>query len=105
MTIAEGQIATAISKAKAKGYSATTYSQEVMPSVKNISKSKFSSDSTGGEKKCIEQIIAEVYTGYEQILKQNNALDFDDLLIYGVRLFSQHNESVIWCKHILVDEL
>ncbi|KJA22922.1 hypothetical protein HYPSUDRAFT_185668 [Hypholoma sublateritium FD-334 SS-4] len=104
LTLAEGQVASVISKAKAKGYSAATYCQEIIPSLKNTSKSKLSLDPTIQEKKCVEQIMAEVYTGYEQILKQNNALDFDDLLIYGVRLFSQHSESVLWCKHILVDE-
>lgn len=105
LTLTEGRIASAISKAKAKGYSAAVYSQEVMLSVKNTSKRKLSLDPTTQEKKCVEQIMAEVYTGYEQILKENNALDFDDLLIYGVKLFSQHSESVLWCKHILVDEL
>ncbi|MCK5603233.1 UvrD-helicase domain-containing protein, partial [Candidatus Pacearchaeota archaeon] len=37
-----------------------------------------------------EQLIADLYTGYEKRMKENNALDFDDLLLYVVRLFKEH---------------
>jgi DNA helicase II / ATP-dependent DNA helicase PcrA len=61
--------------------------------------------SSPDEKKSLARIVAEIYIGYEQVLKDNNALDFDDLLIYGVKLFREHCETALWCKHILVDEL
>ncbi|MCS7062015.1 MAG: UvrD-helicase domain-containing protein [Anaerolineae bacterium] len=55
-----------------------------------------------------EEIVGRVYVRYNQILRANNALDFDDLLIETVRLL-QHNPSV--CQrvqerylHLLVDE-
>ena len=52
--------------------------------------------------------IAEVYRHYEKALAENNALDFDDLILIPVKLFQQ-NESVLgyWhhrFRHILVDE-
>ncbi|MEC4813538.1 MAG: DNA helicase PcrA [Scytonema sp. PMC 1069.18] len=54
------------------------------------------------------RVIAEVYNTYQSRLAQNNALDFDDLILVPVRLFQQ-NEQVLgyWhrqFRHILVDE-
>ena len=52
--------------------------------------------------------IAEVYDRYQSKLAENNALDFDDLILIPTRLFRQ-NEQVLgyWHRkfcHILVDE-
>ncbi|GAA6617540.1 DNA helicase PcrA [Scytonema sp. NUACC26] len=54
------------------------------------------------------RVIAEVYTAYQNRLAENNALDFDDLILVPVKLFEQ-NEQVLgyWhnkFRHILVDE-
>ncbi|MFB2897457.1 DNA helicase PcrA [Aerosakkonemataceae cyanobacterium BLCC-F50] len=54
------------------------------------------------------RVIADVYSRYQDALAENNALDFDDLILVPVRLFQQ-NESVLgyWHRrfqHILVDE-
>ncbi|ASC72765.1 ATP-dependent DNA helicase PcrA [Halomicronema hongdechloris C2206] len=54
------------------------------------------------------RVIADVYRRYQQSLAENNALDFDDLILVPVHLFQQ-NEQVLgyWHKrfrHILVDE-
>jgi DNA helicase II / ATP-dependent DNA helicase PcrA len=54
------------------------------------------------------RVIAEVYAHYQDALCQNNALDFDDLLLVPVKLFKQ-NEQILgyWhnkFRHILVDE-
>jgi DNA helicase-2/ATP-dependent DNA helicase PcrA len=54
------------------------------------------------------KVIADVYSRYQDALAENNALDFDDLILVPVRLFQQ-NESVLgyWHRrfqHILVDE-
>ncbi|MEH2110383.1 DNA helicase PcrA [Nostoc sp.] len=54
------------------------------------------------------RIIAQVYNLYQDKLAQNNALDFDDLILVPTRLFQQ-NEQVLgyWhrkFRHILVDE-
>ena len=54
------------------------------------------------------RVIAEIYDEYQTQLAENNALDFDDLILIPVCLF-QDNKSVLgyWhsqFKHILVDE-
>ncbi|MBZ8179418.1 DNA helicase PcrA [Oscillatoria salina] len=54
------------------------------------------------------RVVAEVYEEYQNQLANNNALDFDDLILIPVRLFQQ-NETVLgyWYekfRHILVDE-
>jgi DNA helicase II / ATP-dependent DNA helicase PcrA len=54
------------------------------------------------------RIIADVYTHYQDALAENNALDFDDLILVPVQLFRQ-NQKVLtyWHQkfcHILVDE-
>ena len=54
------------------------------------------------------KIIADVYNLYQDALAENNALDFDDLILVPVQLFLQ-NQQVLsyWHKkfcHILVDE-
>lgn len=102
LTLTASSVASVISKAKAKGQSAAMFFQDSVEAEKSKKRKNVSESE---EKKSIERILAEVYSGYEQVLKHNNALDFDDLLVYGVSLFTQHDESVLWCRHILVDEL
>lgn len=52
--------------------------------------------------------IAEIYTAYEAALRQNNALDFDDLLVEVVRQFQQHEEVLAKYQqrfhYLLIDE-
>ena len=54
------------------------------------------------------QKIAEVYREYQKRLKQNNALDFDDLIFKTIELFEHHPEILdIYqerFKYIMVDE-
>ena len=38
----------------------------------------------------IEKRIVEVYSHYQDALKNNDALDFDDLLLYPLQLFDDH---------------
>ena len=53
----------------------------------------------------ILEVVLDIYKRYERKLRQNNSLDFDDLLLFGVRLFERHPSVGDWCQHILVDEL
>ncbi len=52
--------------------------------------------------------IGEIYRLYQQKLKSNNALDFDDLIVKTVQLFEEYpdvlNKYQEWFKYILVDE-
>ena len=73
-------------------------------------KEKLQSPETYAEKATgfFEQIAADVYKSYVALLRKANALDFDDLLLFAVRLFDQrvdvrerYQERFL---HVLVDE-
>lgn len=55
-----------------------------------------------------EKKIAEVYELYQRRLKENNALDFDDLIFKTVELFKKDNETLEFYQrkfnYIMVDE-
>jgi len=55
-----------------------------------------------------EEIAHRVYQRYQQLLSQNEAVDFDDLLMKTVQLFQEHREILSRYQsryvHILVDE-
>ncbi len=55
-----------------------------------------------------QQIAAEVYTGYQKLLKEAGALDFDDLLLKAVQMLESSPEvRGKWqnhFSHILIDE-
>ena len=55
-----------------------------------------------------EEVVAKVYTRYQELLQTNNAVDFDDLLLWAARLL-QENPSISEkyarrFQHVLVDE-
>ena len=55
-----------------------------------------------------QQTVARIYPVYQKILKENGALDFDDLILQTVRLFKQNPEILKKYqerfRYILVDE-
>lgn len=55
-----------------------------------------------------DKIVAKIYAFYQSLLRQNNALDFDDLIMLCVELFRKHPETLAKYqqifKYILVDE-
>ena len=55
-----------------------------------------------------QEVVAKVYSSYEKNLKENGALDFDDLMIKTVKLFKEVPEILTkWqnnLTHIFVDE-
>jgi DNA helicase II / ATP-dependent DNA helicase PcrA len=55
-----------------------------------------------------EAMIARVYQRYQELLTENNAVDFDDLLLWVVRLFEEYPELRTQYsrrfEHVLVDE-
>ncbi len=55
-----------------------------------------------------EKIVAKVYPMYQNTLKKNNALDFDDLLNFTIKLFRNYPDVLEFYQkkfeHVLVDE-
>jgi DNA helicase-2/ATP-dependent DNA helicase PcrA len=55
-----------------------------------------------------DEVVVRCYTHYQKLLREANALDFDDLLLETVRLFDQHpavlNKYQERYRHLLADE-
>src|SRR6185295_5063519 len=55
-----------------------------------------------------ERMLAQAYTGYQQRLRQANALDFDDLIMTTVNILQAFPEVAGYYRqrfrHVLVDE-
>lgn len=55
-----------------------------------------------------EEVVAKIYADYQGELRQNNALDFDDLIKLSVELFQRHPEVLAryqeQYRYIMVDE-
>src|SRR5438874_656991 len=56
----------------------------------------------------LDRIAAIVWKRYDELLRENNAVDFDDLLLLACRLFETTDRALEKCQdryhHILVDE-
>lgn len=56
----------------------------------------------------VEKKIVEIYHEYEKVLRRNNSVDFDDLLVLPVELFKNHKEILEKYQehfpYILIDE-
>ncbi|CDK25830.1 unnamed protein product [Kuraishia capsulata CBS 1993] len=48
--------------------------------------------------------IASVYTMYDSYLESHGLLDFDDILLYGLRLARDNGKCLDFVRHVLVDE-
>ncbi len=66
------------------------------------------SEFSGLAKDIFEEKVAIIYHEYQKILKKNNAMDFDDLLLNPIELFERHpkilNKYQDRFRFILVDE-
>lgn len=100
----ESTVLSLISKAKAKGLSATTFLRDIQAKSYGPRSTKEPSASSSVIND-IDLVVGEIYEAYEKTLRQNNSLDFDDLLVFGVKLFTENHDAVRWCEHVLVDEL
>lgn len=71
---------------------------------KLLTPEKYAEKATG----FFERIAAEVYKSYNQLLRKANALDFDDILYFAVRLLEQRTDVrekyADRFLHVLVDE-
>ncbi|KIR97562.1 DNA helicase II/ATP-dependent DNA helicase PcrA [Cryptococcus deuterogattii 2001/935-1] len=90
MSLKEGVVLSEISKAKAKGEP---------PEAMAIRAAQNRNASTN-----TLAVIADLYEEYQLALTEANSLDFDDLLLYALRLFKEAPRVVEDIRHILVDE-
>ncbi|OGG29163.1 hypothetical protein A2973_01590 [Candidatus Gottesmanbacteria bacterium RIFCSPLOWO2_01_FULL_49_10] len=55
-----------------------------------------------------QETVAQVYLGYQKLLKDHSALDFDDLLMTAVDLFQKHPPTLSYYQekfhYVLIDE-
>ncbi len=55
-----------------------------------------------------QEVVASVYPEYQNILRDNNAVDFDDLIMLTIKLFDQNPQTLLKFqedfRYILVDE-
>ncbi|KAJ3866024.1 P-loop containing nucleoside triphosphate hydrolase protein [Lentinula novae-zelandiae] len=103
ISLKEGTVLALISRAKARGLSSKDFLREVQARNHGPKDSNglLTSSTTVND---IDFVVAEIYDAYEKTLRKNNSLDFDDLLLFGVKLFTTNLDSVKWCQHVLVDE-
>ncbi|KAJ6553938.1 P-loop containing nucleoside triphosphate hydrolase protein [Mycena vulgaris] len=86
----DGTVLSSISKAKSKSLTAKHFIAE--HSKVNNDRKSFDFDS--------QDDIQHLSTRGRAIL----SLDFDDLLLFGVKLFTEHPPATNWCRRVLVDE-
>ncbi|KAK7689080.1 hypothetical protein QCA50_007771 [Cerrena zonata] len=101
IALKEEAVLSFISKAKAKGLSPNDIKSHLLAEANAKKPNKMGKQSMIS---FIDEVQIELYREYEDALMTNNCLDFDDLLVFGVRLFQYHPKVRTWCKHILVDE-
>ncbi|MFV0246981.1 MAG: ATP-dependent helicase [Mycoplasmatales bacterium] len=73
----------------------------------NISKAKCFASSLNGIETLVDFTYNKVYRLYDKYLKENNAMDFDDLLLYAYDLLKVKSIQQVYVnkfKYILVDE-
>ncbi len=62
----------------------------------------------GGAESPLARVAADCYRELGGALLRANAMDFDDLLLFPLRLFREHPERLVWWQgrfdHVLVDE-
>ncbi len=65
-------------------------------------------DLAGSARDQLERVAATVWRRYDELLRENNAVDFDDLLLLACRLFETSDRALErWqdrYRHLLVDE-
>ncbi|HRS01693.1 MAG TPA: UvrD-helicase domain-containing protein [Bacteroidota bacterium] len=65
-------------------------------------------DFSRSAKTSFEKVVLEIYTLYQERLRENNAMDFDDLLLNTLTLFNEHKDVLEKYqkrfKYICVDE-
>lgn len=87
-----------ISRAKAKNLDAREYIAHKKEAMAEATGKKNWTD----EKKYT--LMGHVYLEYENHLREINSLDYDDLMMFGLRLFVEQGKVIANLRHVLVDE-
>ncbi|KAI0833387.1 UvrD-helicase-domain-containing protein [Trametes gibbosa] len=107
LTLTENSIVSIISKVKAKGWTADDARRHVEERNAETPQQRLERHAAGKNdlwEGDVGLILADIYKNYEKTLRTSNSLDFDDLLVFGVKLFGKHAKASSWCRHVLVDE-
>lgn len=109
LTMKEATVLSVISKLKAKSLTADDALKLVeKANARSMEERMKRIIEKGAKREILEgdfgEIIAIVYKDYEKTLRETNSLDFDDLLVFGVKMFAGHKKASSWCQHVLVDE-
>jgi DNA helicase II / ATP-dependent DNA helicase PcrA len=94
----DGLLVELISKIKAKGLSPDEFEAQTM-----LRAQSQQTTPKGEIELSLAQQLCPIYATYVEDCRRNNSLDFDDLLMYGVKLLGERNDCVD-CQHIFVDE-
>ncbi|UCE98159.1 MAG: UvrD-helicase domain-containing protein [Dehalococcoidia bacterium] len=106
----EDQLSLVKTAIKEAGFDPKQYAPSVIISVISNAKSQVISTQAFIKKGSshFEEVVGRVYEKYQRLLEQNNALDFDDLLMKTVQLFDEQPEVLDRYRkkyqHIMVDE-
>jgi len=90
--------------------SAKTYPPRALHSLISAAKNRMISPEvfTRDADSALAKVAADCYQELGRILRQANAMDFDDLLLHPLTLFAAHPERLAWWQqrfdHVLVDE-
>jgi DNA helicase-2/ATP-dependent DNA helicase PcrA len=82
----------------------------VVSKISNLKSNLITSEQyvSGNDSYDFEERLGKIYTKYQNELKKYNALDFDDLILCVIKLFSEHenilNRYAEYFKYVLVDE-
>lgn len=102
LTYPRNYVYSKISRAKGKGLSPEGYRKEWLDRWNMLAPhASLKTDKLPFE----AQLVFDVFRDYERELRKSNCLDFDDLIIFGVKLVRDNKKVVRWCRHVLVDEL
>lgn len=84
------------------------YPPNAMHAIISNAKNQLTSVSDFSARTYREEVAKRIYERYESTLRSSNAVDFDDLLLWTVKLFEEHPDIRKWYsqhfEHVLIDE-
>lgn len=87
-----------ISRAKANGHDPDTFLRWLDDI--DAGRQSTSSSARRAETTVVRRAVAKVYEKYTSRLRENNSVDFDDLLLFGAKLFLEHPRVTSTVQHV-----